>query len=257
MVNPIQSTLLATLPGIQHGFFTRQGGVSPPPFDTLNFYAKYGDTPENVQENRRRAAAWFGRDVHALLIPQLTHGSDVALIEKPFTPDQCPKADALITQQPHQIIAITMADCVPILLADPQSQWIAAIHAGWRGALKGIIERTIQMLEQQGCERQHLFAAIGPAIQQESYEVGEDIMTAFIRCQPDFEPFFQRNPAGRYQFDLPGLINYRLQCAGVTKVDWLKLDTYSNPELFFSCRRNAHHGLKIFGDMMAGIMLQS
>jgi YfiH family protein len=256
MLKPIQSELLNSFPGIKHAFFTRQGGVSQDPFDSLNFCIKRGDTPENVLENRRRAAAWFGVDELQLCIPHLIHEDAVVVVDQPFNRDKRPKADAAVTSHPEYIVGITMADCVPVLLVDPKKGVVAAVHAGWRGALKGIVERTIDSLEAQGGKRHHIYAAIGPAIQQESYEVGEEVYQAFANANTAYKTFFEPSNVGHYQFDLPGLVQYRLQKANVAEIDWLKIDTYTNPELFFSCRRNAHNGIKIFGDMMAGIMLK-
>ncbi len=256
MLKPIQSELLLSVPDLRHAFFTRQGGVSEAPFNSLNFTVKNGDKVENILENRRRAAEWFGVPETQLFMPHLVHEKTAITVELPFSREQRPKADAVVTVKENYILGVTSADCVSVLFVDPSSRVVAAAHAGWRGALKGIIESTIETMETQGAERHNILVAIGPAIQQQSYEVGQEVFNAFYEVSDDFKKFFEPANPGFYMFDLPGLVHERLHKAGVKAIDWIKMDTYTQPELFFSCRRNAHKGIKIFGDMMAGIMLK-
>ena len=217
---------------------------------------KAGESWEAIQENINRAAQWFQTDPTQLLMPHCVHGNQVMMVESPFSYDERPKLDALITVKKKYVVGVATADCVPVLCVDPDIGIIAAIHAGWRGALQGILEQTIANMEIHGAQRQKILVAIGPAIQQESYEVGQEVYQKFLKVNQSFKAFFKPNSHNSLQFDLPGLVYYLLKKTGVGEIDWLKIDTYQNPDLFYSCRRSAHQGLKIFGDMLAGIMLK-
>lgn len=256
MLDPLQSSLLSSVSSIRHAFFTRQGGVSPAPYDSLNFSVNKGDHPENVYKNRCRAADWFGVPEGNLFIPHLVHGDGTFIVDEPFDQLRRPRVDAVVSSTPHHIMGVMSADCVSVLFVEPDARIIAAAHAGWRGTLKGIIESTVTAIETKGGERKQILAAIGPAIQQCSYEVGVEVYNAFMQKDEKFKNFFIPANNVHYMFDLPGLVFFLLKRAGVKETDWLKMDTYTQPDLFFSCRRNAHQGIKIFGDMMAGIMLQ-
>lgn len=258
MLKPLQSELLNSIAGIKHGFFTRQGGVSLAPFDSLNVLAKY-DNLEHVLENRRRIAAWFGVSMEQLFLAHQVHGNDTQHLtySNIWTHKSPPKADTIITSLPHHVVGVMTADCVPILMVDIHNHQAAAVHAGWRGVLMGVVENTLDTMEAQGSIRRNIYAAIGPSIQQSSYEVGSEVHQQFIDFNKDFARFLeQTDKRDHYLLDVPGVVYYRLQQAGIMNIDWLRVDTYTNPELFFSCRRNSHGGNKFFGDMMAGIMLQ-
>ena len=256
MLYPLQSSLLASIPEVKHGFFSRQGGVSKPPFDSLNLHDHSGDRRDHVYENRRRVADWFGTHNTGLAIAHQRHTNQVIACYNAFANDTASEADGLVTSRSYLILAVVTADCVPVLFVEKHKRLVATCHAGWRGTLSGILQNTVQTLIDQGGNLQHVCAAIGPAIQQESYQVGHEIFQSFINVDDYYRHFFYLRADKSYQFDLPGLVYHILQHCGVGAIDWLKIDTYQNPNLFFSCRRNSHQGIKFFGDMVSGIMLQ-
>jgi YfiH family protein len=244
------------LPGIRHAFFTREGGVSGGDYATLNGGTGSHDNAANVAENRARMATALGIAPDRFLTPHQIHSPHVVVAEAPWTPEARPRADAIVTCARALAIGVTTADCGPILLADPQARVIGAAHAGWRGALGGVIEATVDAMERLGAERRQIRAAIGPMIGQPNYEVGPDLITRFGAEDPAGSRFFA--PAsrdGHALFDLGGYVAARLRRAGVTQIEDLGLCTYADPVRFFSYRRTTHRAEADYGRHVNAIAL--
>jgi YfiH family protein len=215
------------------------------------------DDPAKVRENRARAAAALGVAPERLLTARQVHGSRCAIVDAPFAPEAAPEADALVCARPGIAIGVLSADCAPVLLADPRSGRVAAIHAGWRGLLAGVIEATLEVFGKEGSRPGDLYAAIGPCIGPHSYEVGPEFVEAFLAHDPQAAAFFWLKDGQRPRFDLPGYARARLVAAGLpeAQVEALAYDTYRDEALFFSHRRNAHAGEPRFGVQLSAILL--
>jgi YfiH family protein len=250
------SPLLSAIPGLRHAFFTRDGGVSDGIYGNLNGGLGSRDDPANVHENRRRMAERMGvTPLHFLSVHQI-HSPDAVIATGPWQGPERPKADAIVTRAEGLAIGVTAADCGPILLVDPTARVIGAVHAGWKGALTGIVESTIDAMEKLGAERNSMVAAIGPLIRQPSYEVGGEFVERFIAQDADNAMFFL--PAareGHAMFDLAGFIRMRLENAGVLMIDDLGVDTYSD-ERFYSYRRSVHRREPDYGRHVHAIILE-
>ena len=253
----IKATTLADLSGVQHRFFTRQGGVSAGLYSSLNCGYGSGDEPDNVRENRRRAAACFDRGADELLTLYQIHSTDVLTVagERWISPG-APKADALVTDRPGIVLGVLAADCAPVLLADPEARVIGAAHAGWKGALAGVVEATVSAMEKLGARRERLRAAIGPCIGRDSYEVGAEFPAPFLKRDEDAAAFFHTAPrAGHFLFDLAGYLARRIGKAGVA-VEATGHDTLSGEADFFSYRRNTLKGVRDYGRGLSAIALE-
>jgi len=251
----IKSDILA-LTGIRHAFFTRAGGVSGGHYESLNGGIGSRDRGENVAENRARMAAALGVEPRRLLTAYQVHSPHVVTAEAPWTTAARPHADAIVTRMRALAIGVTTADCGPILLADPQAGVIGAAHAGWRGALAGVIEATVEAMERLGAERRHIRAAIGPMIRQSNYEVGPDLISRFAAEDRVSSRFFAPAPRdGHALFDLGGYVAARLARAGVAQVEDLGLCTYADPARFFSYRRTTHRAEADYGRHVNAIAL--
>jgi hypothetical protein len=250
------SPLLSAIPGLRHAFFTRAGGVSDGIYESLNGGIGSNDDPEKVVENRRRMAEAMGvAPTHFLSVHQ-THSPDVVVASGPWQGAARPRADAIVTRTEGLAIGASAADCGPILLADPNARVIGAAHAGWKGALSGILESTVDAMEKLGAERNGIVAAIGPLIRQQNYEVGNEFVERFIEADAGNALFFL--PAARERhamFDLAGFIRLRLENAGVLVIDDTGLDTYSDPR-FYSYRRSVHRNEPDYGRHVHSIALQ-
>ena len=252
-LKPIEADALA---GLTHGFFTREGGVSEGIYASLNAGPGSRDMAGAVAENRRRIATALGLRPHRLLSMNQVHSADVVTVTKPFA--ERPKADALVTATPGLALAVLTADCAPVLLADRNSGVVGAAHAGWRGAAGGILEAAVGAMTVLGAHPEAMTAVVGPTIAQASYEVGADMRADVLSASPDAEDLFA--PAGRvghFMFDLPGYACRRLAAAGVGAVHQLGLDTYADPERFFSWRRAVHRGEGDYGRLLSAIMAGS
>jgi len=252
----IEAPSLASLPGIRHAFFTRRGGVSAGLYGSLNGGMGSNDDPEAVKENRARMARSLGLAPEALLACWQVHSPDAVLATTPWTREEAPKADAIVTATPGLGAAVSIADCGPVLFADPQARVVAAAHSGWKGAIGGVIAATVELMEAQGARRGNIRAVIGPLIRQSSYEVGEDFVSRFLEQDQAFARFFA--PAERPHhalFDLPGFIRLRLQQAGVEQIEDLALNTYTDEERFYSFRRATHRQEADYGRLIAAIAL--
>jgi len=251
----IEATSL-TLTGIRHAFFTRAGGVSSGLYASLNGGVGSQDDAGKVVENRARMAAALGVEPRRLLTAYQSHSPNVVVAEAPWTTENRPQADAIVTRMRALAIGVTTADCGPVLLADPRAGVIGAAHAGWRGALTGVIEATIAAMERLGAAQGQIRAAIGPMIRQRSYEVGPDLVARFRDKDPASSRFFaQAKRDGHAMFDLAGYIAVRLKRAGITEVEDVGLCTYSDPELFFSYRRTTHRAEADYGRHVNAIAL--
>ena len=252
---PIQTSALADLDGVQHRFFTRHGGVSAGLYSSLNCGYGSGDDPNNVSENRRRAAATFALGETDLLTVHQIHSTDVLTIEdQRWTSPGAPKADALVSDRPGVVLGVLAADCAPVLLADGAAGVIGAAHAGWKGALGGVAEATIAAMERLGARRERLRAAIGPCIGRDSYEVGPEFPAPFLARDEASAAFFRAAPrAGHFLFDLAGYLERRIAEAGVT-ASVTGHDTLAGIDDFFSYRRNTLSGMRDYGRGLSAIM---
>lgn len=248
----LTSPLLSALPGVRHGFFTRQGGVSAGVYESLNVGAGSRDDTAAVAENRARAAAAFGAPPERLLTCYQIHSALAVAAAGPWTTPR-PEADAVATSTPGLICGALAADCAPVLIADPEARVVAAAHAGWRGARGGIVEAAVQAMIGLGARPERMAAAIGPCIGPESYEVGLDFLDAFADAPGYFRPGKTQD---KRMFDLPGYVLGRLEAAGIARAGWIGRDTYAEPELFFSNRRAVHRGEPDYGRLLSAIMIE-
>jgi len=252
----IVSNALAGAANIRHGFFTRQGGVSDGVLTSLNCGYGSGDVAENVTENRSRAMAMIGCTADRLNTVYQVHSPDAAVTDAAWAFDKRPKADALVTRQKNLAIGILTADCTPVLFADPENGVIGAAHAGWRGALSGVLESCVRVMEETGAERHHISAVIGPCIHQKSYEVGTEFVHAFVDADAANDRFFVPSEReGHAQFDLPEFVRSRLERLDLKQVDDVAVDTYTDEERFFSYRRATHLGEAEYGRGLSAIIL--
>jgi YfiH family protein len=253
----IQSPALAAPDRLRHGFFGRSGGVSEGVYASLNCGFGSGDEPARVAENRARAARRAAVDPAGLLTVYQTHSPRVALVEEPWPRDAAPEVDAMVTTRPGLALGILTADCAPVLLADADAGVVGAAHAGWRGALDGVLEVTLAEMRRQGALPKRIVAAIGPCIQQASYEVGPEFRARFVAAEAGNAGFFAMGArAGRYQFDLPGYVAARLERAGLAGVERLARDTCAEAAEFFSYRRNTLDGRGDYGRNISLIALR-
>lgn len=245
-----------SLSPLRHGFFTRRGGASSGIFAGLNCGPGSSDQSETVRTNRARVAQAMQLAPGALVSLHQTHSADVIVLDAPL-PDGAtlPKADAMVTATPGLGLAILTADCQPVLFADHAAGVIGAAHAGWRGALGGVLENTLDAMEALGAARASTCAVIGPCISQRAYEVGPEFLEDFIADDPAHTRFFANGQNGRYQFDLTGFGLFRLRAAGIGDVCWTGHCTYSDPKMFYSYRRSVHEGHADYGRLISAIRL--
>jgi YfiH family protein len=247
------STLV--LPGVRHAFFTRAGGVSRGLYGSLNCGLGSKDERACVLQNRAYVAGRMGVARNRLLALYQAHTADCVVVDGPWDGDP-PRADAMATKTPGLALGVSAADCTPVLFVDPQARVIGAAHAGWRGALGGVLEAALAGMERLGAKRDRVCAAIGPTIRQPSYEVGAEVREAFVSANPSAARFFAAGQGGRWQFDLPGVVAARLAAAGVEQVEDLGLDTYADEARFFSYRRMTHRGEADYGRHLHAIVLE-
>ncbi|MBO6757430.1 MAG: peptidoglycan editing factor PgeF [Roseibium sp.] len=251
----IQSTALAG-PSVMHGFFTRCGGASEGIYASLNVGMGSGDDQDRVRENRRRIAGRLGVSLDNLVSPYQIHSPDVLTIRGPWTGDEDRKADALVTDRPGVAIAVSTADCGPVLLADHDAGVIGAAHAGWKGAIGGVLENTVAAMEALGADRSQIVAVLGPTISQSSYEVGPEFHDRFSADSSANTVFFRPSSrSGHHLFDLPGFILDRLRRSGVSHVEDVGLCTYRDEDRFYSYRRTTHRAEPDYGRLLSAIVL--
>ncbi|MBU3029244.1 peptidoglycan editing factor PgeF [Paracoccus marinaquae] len=242
------------LDDLRHGFFTRKGGASSGLFAGLNCGRRSTDQSDMVAVNRARVAEAMGIGNDGLATVKQVHSADVVTLSDrgEIARIRDVQADGIVTALPGVALAVLTADCQPVLLADARAGVIGACHAGWRGALAGVIEATVEAMQALGATR--IRAVIGPTISQQAYEVGEDFMEDFLAEDPDYQRFFAGGPNGRPMFDLPGFGLARLRAAGVES-EWSRHCTYSDPSRFFSYRRATHEGQADYGRLISAIAL--
>ena len=257
MAEFLRCKVLGALEGINHGFFTRKGGVSKDPlYASLNCGFGSGDETANVAKNRDRVTIALGVGPDQLITPYQTHSADVAIASTPWRHQEAPKADAIVTGRKGLAIAILTADCTPVLFADEKAGVIGAAHAGWRGAIGGILEATIDAMVAQGANRSNIRAAIGPCLNQPNYEVGPEFIEEFRCANPDYLQFFgKHDDMPRPHFDLSGFVAHRLEEAGLKEISDSGVCTYENESKFFSYRRNTHQKLEDYGRQISAIVL--
>jgi YfiH family protein len=256
-VSAIETDLISALHGVRHAFLTRAGGVSQGIYASLNCGFGSKDNPAHVAENRRRAAAALDLPASALVTAYQTHSTRVVTVEKPHEPNNAPEVDAMVTDRPGIALGILTADCAPVLLADPEARVVGAAHAGWRGAISGIVEETVAAMTRMGAKPARILAAIGPCIGPRSYEVGPEFPAPFLAQNEANARYFK--PASRadhYLFDLPAYVQSRLNAAGIVAVDRSPADTCAEPDRFFSYRRTVLDGQRDYGRLLSIIALE-
>lgn len=256
-LSPVQSSLFSDKagPAIAHGYFTRQGGVSEGIYRGLNVGLGSNDDKDRVGENRARVSRWFGADPEQLATVHQVHSPDAVVVDGSYNGNR-PDADALVTATPGIVLGVLSADCGPILFADADAGVIGAAHAGWKGALGGVLESTIETMLTLGARRERIVACLGPSISRRNYEVGAEFVDRFLATDGSYAQFF--NPSERddhAMFDLPGLTIARLTAAGVTAEN-LDICTYADEDRFFSYRRTTHRQEPDYGRQISAICIR-
>ncbi len=246
----------AALADVRHAFFTRQGGVSQGVYASLNGGVGSQDDPAAVTENRARMAEVLGVAPENLLVPYQLHSADALAVSAPWAEGARPRCDGLVTATPGLALGVTGADCGILLFADRQAGVIGAAHAGWKGALTGMVEALVAAMELLGATRANISAALGPTIGPQSYEVGPEFCQRFRAEDPEFARFFAPSAqAGHFMFDLPGFIEMRAERTKIGAFENLGLDTYGDETRFFSYRRTTHRKEADYGRLVAAIAL--
>jgi len=248
---------LNDLTAVRHGFFCRTGGVSEGLYTSLNCGYGSGDKPENVTENRRRAMAEMDLEGGRLVTAYQVHSPDVVEVTKPWAREDAPKADAMVTRERELVLGILTADCVPVLFAEAEAGVVGAAHAGWKGALTGVIEATVAAMAALGADPKRIVAGIGPAIAQRSYEVGPEFPAPFLEQHAANADFFCPSPRdGHFIFDIKGYVARRLSFAGLKSIQSLPCDTCAEDTRFFSYRRSCHRQEPDYGRGLSAIYLE-
>jgi len=251
----LTSEALSQIPGIKHAFFNRIGGVSQGLLDSFNFARREEESLSTLFENHRIARERLGSEVQQILTLTQKHTNTVLTIETPWVLEdlKAPLADGMVTNKHNLGLGILTADCVPVLLASQDGISVSAVHAGWRGALQGILENSVSHMRQQGA--QNIIAAIGPCIAQDSYEVGPDLVQAFQAQDKKALLYFRSaEKEGHFYFDLRGYVAQRLRALNIDRIDHINVDTYTNPDQFYSCRRALHRGEETYGVQLSAIV---
>ncbi len=255
-MKPLQSPALID-DGVMHGFFGRQGGVSDGIYASLNCGYGSGDDSVAVCENRTRVASWLGTDEKQLITLYQIHSADALHVTAPWPRTAPPKADAMATTLRGVALGVLAADCAPILLADRRAGVIGCAHSGWKGAIGGVAESVVGLMEQLGAQRSQIHAAVGPCISQPSYEVGPEFAALFAEEDAgNNRHFVPSKRAGHWQFDLPGYVTARLRAIGIGTVEALNVCTYEHNDAYFSYRRTTHRGETDYGRNVSAIMLK-
>lgn len=243
-----------SLSGIPHGFLGRRGGQSSGELASLNVGYGSQDDRAAIEENRRRAVAAVLPQGKLATVHQV-HSAEAIYVEQPWPQDARPRADAMVTDRPGLLLGILTADCAPVLFADSEAGVIGAAHAGWRGALAGVTDSTVAAMEKAGARRERTHAAVGPCISQGSYEVDDAFRAGFFEADKGNGRFFATGPSGKPHFDLEAYVVHRLLAVGIGEVEALHLDTYGDPERFYSYRRATHLGEADYGRQLSAIAL--
>ncbi|MFY9629651.1 MAG: polyphenol oxidase family protein [Methylocystis sp.] len=244
------------LTNVRHGFFTRRGGVSGGVYESLNGGVGSRDEPASVRENRARMARRLGVEATRFLVPYQIHSADAVVVDAPWAEDARPRCDGVVTRARGLALGVTGADCGMLLFADADAGVIGAAHAGWKGALTGVIEATVAAMEGLGARRAAMHIALGPMIGPASYEVGPEFVERFVVADSDFARFFSPSAKpGHSMFDLPGFIEARINRIGVASFENIGIDTYANAGHCFSYRRSVHLGEPDYGRLVSAIAL--
>ncbi|MBY6240932.1 polyphenol oxidase family protein [Methylosinus sp. Sm6] len=244
------------LPGVAHAFFTRAGGVSDGVYASLNGGVGSRDDPVRVGENRARMARRLGVAAERLLVPYQIHSNEALYVAEPWQDEARPRCDGLVTDVVGLALGVTGADCGMLLFVDARAGVIGACHAGWKGAIFGMIEATLAAMERRGARRADIHVALGPAIARESYEVGPEFVERFRAEDPAHAGFFAPSTReGHCLFDLPGFIATRVTRAEVASFVDLRIDTYANETRCFSYRRSVHRVEPDYGRLVSAIAL--
>ena len=236
----------------KHGFFTRRGGVSTGIYASLNCGAGSNDTQQDVTSNRAKVAEYFGADPAQFLSVHQVHSAAAITVSGPFSSEK-PRCDGMATATPGVVLGALSADCAPILFEDRAAGVVGAAHAGWRGALAGVAEATVDQMVSLGADRTRIHAAVGPCLSQRNYEVGPEFFDEFLTEDDGFTQYFAGGNGDRMQFDLPRFVVDRVRAAGVANVHWTGHCTYADPDRFFSYRRGCHENLPDYGRLVAAI----
>ena len=253
-MSEIEVTRAPALSAVPHGFLGRRGGVSTGELAGLNIGYGSKDDRAAIDENRRRAIAAVLTGAELATVHQV-HSADVLHVDEPWPQGERPHADAMVTSRPNLLLGILTADCAPVLFADVEAGVIGAAHAGWRGALAGVTDSTIDAMEKIGARRNRIRAAVGPCIGQPSYEVDDAFRARFDEADAANARFFVPGPRGKPHFDLADYVAHRLRAAGIAGIDLIGLDTYAEPERFYSYRRATHRGEADYGRQVSLIGL--
>jgi purine-nucleoside/S-methyl-5'-thioadenosine phosphorylase / adenosine deaminase len=241
---------------IKHAFFTRQGGVSKGFYASLNCGYGSGDDADLVEQNRTIAMRMLGLSADRLVTCRQIHSVGVVTVATAWRRETAPAADGMVTNQPGLALGVLAADCAPVLLCDPAAGVIGAAHAGWRGALRGVAEATVDAMENLGAQRGRMRVAIGPCIGPASYEVGPEFPPPIVADDPAAERYFApARRTGHFMFDLARYVEHRLSCFGVPMVERAPCDTLADPEQFFSYRRARLRGESAFGLGLSAIAI--
>ncbi|MEJ2458577.1 MAG: peptidoglycan editing factor PgeF [Novosphingobium sp.] len=256
MTETVEVNRAGLLEGVPHGFLGRKGGASTGDVAGLNAGPGSGDDPALIAENRRRAVEAVLPGARLVTVYQV-HSPDCVVAGADLWDDNDrPRADALVTDRPGLLLGILTADCAPVLLADRDTGVVGAAHAGWKGAVGGVTDRTVEAMEALGARRERIVAAVGPCIARRSYEVDEAFHDRFLADDEGNAVFFAAGRAGHCQFDLEAYVAARLAGAGIGRVEALGLDTYSAPDRFYSFRRATHRGEPSYGRQISLIGLR-
>lgn len=256
MMNEETPFLKAENIGLKHGFFTRCGGISTGIYDALNCAWASKDDLANVTTNRALVVQAMGPQVSDLMTASQVHSNRVQVVDRIWTRERAPEVDGLVSKQKNVALGVLTADCAPVLFSDDKNQVIGAAHAGWKGAFGGVLENTVKAMEGLGADRRCITAAIGPCIQQSSYEVDGGFRKTFLNQDPSYADYFvQSKNKGHFQFDLPGFVKMKLAALGLGSIENLAVDTYAAKKQFFSYRRTTHLGEPDYGRQISVIVL--
>jgi YfiH family protein len=253
-VSGVEVNRAISLGQFPHGFLGRRGGMSIGVCAGLNVGFGSNDDREAIEGNRRLAVAALLPEAELATVHQI-HSPEVVVANRAWPQDQRPRADAMVTDTPNVLLGILTADCAPVLFADHRAVVVGAAHAGWRGALAGVTDATIAAMERLGARRENIHAAVGPCIAQPSYEVDEAFRGRFVEDEADNARFFIAGESGKPHFDLEAYVVHRLIAAGIDEVEALNLDTYSDPDRFFSYRRSTHQRQADYGRQLSAIAI--
>jgi YfiH family protein len=253
-VNGVEVIRAISLGRLPHGFLGRRGGISVGECAGLNVGFGSNDDRDAVSGNRRLAIAALHPDAELATVHQI-HSAEVVVADQAWPQGERPRADAMVTDTPNLLLGILTADCAPVLFADHKAVVVGAAHAGWRGALAGVTDATIEAMELLGARRENIHAAVGPCIAQPSYEVDEAFRARFVHADPDNARFFVAGPGGKPRFDLEAYVVHRLIAAGIDEIEALNLDTYADDDRFYSYRRATHRGEADYGRQLSAIAI--